>query len=158
MTNLLLWFSVISVGVMAGVYFTFSTFVMRSLDVIGRPAGMLAMQSINRVIVRSPFLPLFFGSTLTATVLAVMALLDMEQAGALYLLIGSGSYVLGMFVVTIAGNVPLNNALEDAAADSAKGEAMWQRYMSRWVAWNHVRTLACTLSLGFLVAALVERA
>ena len=158
LTNLLLWFTILSVGVMAGVYFTFSAFVMRSLDAIGRPAGMLAMQSINRVIVRSVFLPLFFGSTLAAAVLAVMALLDMAQAGAMWLLAGSATYVIGMFVVTVVGNVPLNNALEAASADSEEGEAMWQRYMSRWVAWNHVRTAACTLSLGFLVAALVERA
>ena len=45
LTNLLLWFSAISVGLMAGVYFTFSAFVMRSLDAIEAPAGMLAMQS-----------------------------------------------------------------------------------------------------------------
>ncbi len=158
LVDLLLWFTMLSVGIMAGVYFTFSAFVMRSLDVIGRPAGMLAMQSINRVIVRSPFLPLFFGSTLAAAVLAVMALLDMAPPGAMWLLAGSATYVIGMFVVTIAGNVPLNNALDAADAASAEGEAMWQRYMSRWVAWNHVRTVACTLSLGLLVAALVERA
>lgn len=157
LTDLLLWFTMLSVGLMAGVYFTFSAFVMRALDVIGRPAGMLAMQSINKVIVRSSFLPLFFGSTLAAAVLAVIALLDTEQAGALYLLTGSATYVIGMFVVTLAGNVPLNNALDAADPASAEGEAMWQRYMSRWVAWNHVRTVACTVSLGLLVAALVER-
>lgn len=153
----LLWFAVLSVGIMAGVYFTFSAFAMRALDAIGRPAGMEAMQSINRVIVRSPFLPMFFGSTLAAAVLGVVALLDLSQPGAAYLLVGGASYVLGMFVVTVVGNVPLNNALEAAPADSPEGEAMWRRYMTSWVAWNHVRTIACTLSMGFLVAALVAR-
>ena len=51
----LLWFTAISVGIMAGVYFTFSAFVMRSLDAIEAPAGMLAMQSINRIILKSVF-------------------------------------------------------------------------------------------------------
>lgn len=155
--DLLLWFAVLSTAIMAGVYFTFSTFVMRSLDAVGLPAGMLAMQSINRVIVRSPFLPLFFGSTLASAALAVTALLDLSQPGGQWLLAGGAGYVLGMFVVTVVGNVPLNNALEAADADSAEGEAMWRRYMARWVAWNHVRTLACTVSLGMFVAALVAR-
>ncbi len=153
----LLWFAVLGVGVMAGVYFAFSAFVMRSLDAIGQVAGMLAMQSINRVILKSPFLPLFFASSGAAAVLAVVALLDLSQPGAVFLLAGAAAYVLGMFVVTVVGNVPLNNALEAAAADSAEGETMWRRYMRSWVAWNHVRTVACTLSLGLLVAALVAR-
>ncbi len=156
-TDGVLWFAVLGVGVMAGVYFTFSAFAMRALDAIGLPAGMQAMQSINRVIVRSLFLPLFFASSLAAAVLAVVALLDLSQPGGLLLLVGGASYVLGMFVVTVVGNVPLNNALEAAAADGAEGEAMWRRYMNSWVAWNHVRTLACTLSMAFLVAALVAR-
>lgn len=153
----LLWFAVLSVGLMAGVYFTFSAFAMRALDAIGQPAGMLAMQSINRVIVRSPFLPLFFGSSLAAAVLALLALLDLSQAGAVFLLAGGSSYVLGMFVVTVVGNVPLNNALEAAEAGGAEGAAMWRRYMTSWLAWNHLRTVACTASLGLLVAALVAR-
>ncbi|GAB5486514.1 MAG: hypothetical protein Pars2KO_00840 [Parasphingorhabdus sp.] len=60
MTTILLWFSAISVGIMAGVCFTFSVFVMRSLDAFEKPAGMIAMQSINRIIQRSLFLSLFF--------------------------------------------------------------------------------------------------
>lgn len=153
----LLWFTMLGVGVMAGVYFTFSAFAMRALDAIGLPAGMEAMQSINRVIVRSVFLPLFFTTSVAAAVLAVVALLDLSQPGASFLLAGGASYVLGMFVVTVVGNVPLNNALETAAADSAEGEVMWRRYMKSWVAWNHVRTIACTLSMALHVAALVAR-
>ena len=43
----LLWFAIISIGLMAGVYFTFSAFVMRSLDVIEKPSGMLARTRAN---------------------------------------------------------------------------------------------------------------
>ncbi|WFL78302.1 DUF1772 domain-containing protein [Altererythrobacter arenosus] len=153
----LLWFTVISVAIMAGVYFTFSTFVMRSLDEIAAPAGMLAMQSINRVILKSIFLPIFFASSLAAAALVVLTLLEPSVPGAGWALLGSGLYVLGMFVVTVAGNVPLNNRLEATDAKGPDGEAMWATYLARWTLWNHLRTLACTVSLVLLILAISAR-
>ena len=157
LTHILLWFSAISVGIMAGVYFTFSAFVMRSLDAMAAPSGMLAMQSINRIIVKSSFLPLFFGSTLTCVLLSVLAGIDLAAPGAVWALLGGAAYVVGMFVVTIAGNVPLNNRLEATLADGPDGPAMWAMYMKHWVVWNHVRTLACIASAILLVMALIAR-
>ena len=157
MTNGLLWFSIISTGIMAGVYFTFSAFVMRALDEIEAPAGMLAMQSINRVIVNSAFLPLFFLSTIASVVLCGLALFDLGRAGAFWLLSGSTIYVLGMFVVTIAGNVPLNNRLEATVAAEPEGADMWRIYLRKWKVWNHVRTACCTISMGLLVTAATIR-
>ncbi len=154
---ILLWFAVISVGLMAGVYFTFSTFVMRSLDAIEAPAGMIAMQSINRVILRSVFLPIFFLSTAACAILAGMALLDLSAPGAPWILIGSVLYVVGMFAVTVAGNVPLNNRLDTVSADTAEGAEMWREYLDRWTLWNHARTISCTVSLALLVLGLSVR-
>ncbi len=156
-TNSLLWFTAISVGLMAGIYFTFSVFVMRSLDAIEAPAGMLAMQSINRIIVKSFFLPIFFLSSLAGAALAVIGGLDISAPGALGMLIGGGLYVIGMFGVTVVGNVPLNNRLEATAADGPDGLAMWALYLEQWTRWNHVRTIACTGSLVFLILAIAER-
>ena len=153
----LLWFTAISVGIMAGVYFTFSVFVMKSLDEIEAPAGMLAMQSINRVIVKSLFLPIFFASSLTSAVLAVMMLLAPSATGSTWALIGSCLYFFGMFVVTVVGNVPLNNRLEATDAKGPDGAGMWSIYLSKWTVWNHVRTLACTGSLIFLILAISVR-
>ena len=155
--NTLLWIAVILVGVMAGVYYTFSAFVMRSLQALDEPCGMLAMQSINRIIVKSSFLPAFFASTLACAVLVVLAGLDMGAPGAMETLFGGAVYVVGMFGVTVAGNVPLNNKLEAADATSPEGSAMWAHYLSRWTLWNHVRTLACTVSFVLLILAIAQR-
>lgn len=46
----------IACAVMAGVYFAFSGFVMRSLRALPAVQGMAAMQSINRVILSSSFM------------------------------------------------------------------------------------------------------
>lgn len=154
MITILLWFAAISVGIMAGIYFAFSVFVMRSLDVIDHPVGMIAMQSINRVIQKSLFLPLFFISSLACLVLIVFGVINWGQSGALQMAVGGVLYIVGMLVVTVAGNVPLNNALEQTDASGPDGEAMWRRYMQRWLPWNHVRTISCTISLGLFISAI----
>lgn len=157
LTNILLWFSAISVGLMAGVYFTFSAFMMRALDAIEPPAGMLAMQSINRIIVQSSFLPIFFASTLACIALCVIAVTDLANAGSFWALVGSATYVFGMFVVTLIGNVPLNNRLEAVSADGPEGREMWSLYLKKWTAWNHIRTIACTVSLAMLILSISDR-
>ncbi|MBC2776384.1 anthrone oxygenase family protein [Parasphingopyxis marina] len=157
-TTILLWFSVLSVGLMAGVYFTFSAFGMAALGSIDRAAGIAAMNAINVVIVRSLFLPLFFGSSASCLALAVIGALAWGAAGAAAMAVGGALYFAGMFLVTIARNVPLNNALAAADPASDDGARIWADYLTRWTRWNHIRTLASTLSLALLVLAMVQRA
>lgn len=152
-----LWFAAISVGIMAGVYFTFSAFVMQSLDALERPAGMVAMQSINRIILKSLFLPLFFASSLACLLLAVFGVMIWGAAGAWQMVTGGTLYLVGMLAVTAVANVPLNNALEATDANGPEAEAMWRRYMQGWLPWNHVRTVSCTVSLVLLIGAIAER-
>jgi len=153
----LLWFTTVLVGVMAGVYFAFSAFVMKSLDEIDAPAGMLAMQSINRVIVRSTFLPIFFASSLASVALIALMLIEPSTIGSRWALWGSVLYFLGMFAVTLVGNVPLNNRLEAANAKGPDGVEMWSLYLRKWTRWNHIRTIACTGSLVLFILALCAR-
>ena len=153
----LLWFSAISVGIMTGVYFAFSAFIMKSLDEIEAPEGMIAMQSINRIIVRSLFLPIFLASSLASIAIIALVLFGPSTLGAKWALMGSGLYVVGMFIVTIAGNVPLNDQLESTDADGPDGAEMWSLYLAKWMAWNHVRTVACTVSLILLILAIDAR-
>ena len=46
----LLWFSAIGCGLMAGLYFAFSTFIMTALGRIDQAAGIAATNAINKVI------------------------------------------------------------------------------------------------------------
>jgi uncharacterized membrane protein len=143
----LLWFCAISCGLLGGLYFAFSAFIMRALADIEPAAGAAAMNAINRVILRSAFMPLFLGSTLACATLSILGLI----AGSWLLIAGGALYVIGMFVVTMAFNVPLNNAL---LASAARDPAVWRQYVLRWTRWNHVRTLASTGASALFIAAL----
>ncbi|MDX1733793.1 MAG: anthrone oxygenase family protein [Halioglobus sp.] len=140
----LTWTLAISSGLMAGTYLAFSAFIMRSFASLGADQGSAAMNAINRVILRSAFMPLFFGSSLVALLLAVAGLWHWGQTGAGSAVFAGLVYVVGMFVTTAAANVPLNNALAAAAEDPQQSQQVWQDYLVRWTRWNSLRTIAST--------------
>lgn len=154
LVSLGLWGMAMASGVMAGVYFAFSSFVMRSLDQLPIPQGVAAMQSINRVILSSTFMPLFIGSSLLSAALAAGSLLRWGQPEAAPMLAGGLVYVLGMFACTAAFNVPLNEALDGLDPTSAEAAAAWQDYLRRWTRFNHVRTVASLVTCGLFAWAI----
>ncbi len=151
--SILLWFCVLGCGLLAGLYFAFSVFIMSALDRLGPEAGAAAMNAINTVILRSLFMPVFLLTSLASLVLAAIGVLRWGEHGAGLLIAGGLCYFVGMFVVTMAFNVPLNNLLQ--ASQAADVEANWRRYMVSWTRWNHVRTLASLAASALFIAALV---
>lgn len=152
----LLWFSAVGCGLMAGLYFAFSAFIMTALRRIEPAAGAAAMNSINSAILRSLFMPIFLGSSLASLILVGVGLLRWSRPGSAEMLGGGTLYVVGMFMVTMMFNVPLNNVLASADAASARGSETWSGYLRRWTAWNHVRTLASTGALALFIAAIAR--
>jgi len=147
-------FSTLGCGLMAGVFFAFSTFVMRALARRPPAESIAAMQTINITVINPLFMAVFLGTAATCAVLAVSSLLRWPQAGSAYLLAGSLLYVIGTFLVTMLFNVPLNNALAAVEPASADGEKVWAGYLTAWTMWNHVRTAAALAAAGLLTLAL----
>jgi uncharacterized membrane protein len=136
----------LSTGLMAGVFFAFSTFVMKALARLPIPQGIAAMQSINLTAINPVFMAVLFGSTAVCLLLAVYSLVSWPQQAAFYLLLGSVLYLVGCFLTTALFNVPLNNALARVDPGSMDGARLWARYLTSWPAWNHVRTLSSILA------------
>jgi uncharacterized membrane protein len=150
----LTFIAALGAGLNAGVFFAFSTFVMTALSRLTPMQGITAMQSINVAAISPLFMTALFGTAAICAVLVVVSLSLWGSAGALYALAGSLLYLVGSILVTIVFNVPLNNALASAAADSADGVTLWGRYVPRWTAWNHVRAVAALLAAALFVLAL----
>lgn len=141
-------------GLIAGVFFAFSNFVIKALDRIPPVQGMSAMQSINVVVLNPLFLGIFLGTAAACLLLAIHSLARWQSPGSAWMLAGSALYLLGTFGVTLAFNVPRNNAL--ASIDASKPEAVeaWRGYVSSWTRWNHVRTIAALAAAALLTLAL----
>lgn len=56
--------SALGCGLMAGVFFAFSTFVMKALGALPPAQGIAAMQSINVAVINRWFMAAFFGTAL----------------------------------------------------------------------------------------------
>ncbi len=141
-------------GMMAGVFFAFSAFVMKALARLPAKQGIAAMQAINVAAVTFAFMAALFGTALACGVLAVWALFAWDERFAPYLLVGSALYLVGTILLTIAYHVPRNEALARVEPYSADAEGHWRRYLSSWTAWNHVRAVAALAAATTLIIAL----
>ncbi|MBE9180012.1 DUF1772 domain-containing protein [Oculatella sp. LEGE 06141] len=148
-------FSALGCGLVAGIFFAFSTFVMRALAQRPSAEGIAAMQAINITVINPWFMTVFLGTGVACLVLAIASLFKGHQSHTTYLLVGSLLYLIGCFGVTIVFNVPLNDALAIAQPNSTEGTDLWAKYLTNWTFWNHVRTIAAfgaaalfTLALG----------
>ena len=152
--TVLLWAVALSSGLMAGVYFAFSGFIMKALDDIETAQAITAMNAINRVILRSSFMPVFFGSSIISLFLVVAAFVYWDEAGAGLTLIAGMVYFVGMFVCTAVFNVPLNNTLARTGVTSDNAQQDWTYYLNNWTKWNHLRTVSslvtCVLCIWLL--------
>jgi uncharacterized membrane protein len=136
----------VGTGLMGGVFFAFSSFVMKALASLPQPQGMVAMRSINITAVNPLFMAALFGSAAVCGLLALCSLASWPQRGAWPLLIGSLLYLIGAFLTTVLFNVPLNDALARADPASVAGARLWARYLATWSAWNHVRAASSILA------------
>ena len=140
---------VIGSGLMAGLYFAFSTAVMPALRRLRPAPGAEAMQQVNRVILNPLFLLVFMGTGLLCLLLVIGAPFS-GRPGTGWIVIGGLLYLVGNIGLTMVVNVPMNNRLDAANPLTDQGAAIWADYLSRWTAWNHVRALACTAAAAAL--------
>lgn len=148
-----IFLTAIGSGLMAGLFFTFSNFVMKALGKTQPTQGIAAMQSINITILNPLFFLVFMGTALTSIVLPVSLIWSDQQPNEGYVIIGGLFYIIGVMVVTIVVNVPMNNALEAVDAESEEAHTLWKRYLTDWTRWNHVRTVASVMAMLFFILA-----
>ncbi|ESY74009.1 DUF1772 domain-containing protein [Mesorhizobium sp. M0051] len=145
---ILIFIAAIGSGVIGGVFFAFSTFVMPGLGRMPAAGGIAAMNSINVTAVTPLFMTALFGTALACLIVGAGAVMDWSQSGSLWLIAGSLVYLIGIVVVTMVFNVPLNDALATVDPASASGASLWSRYLNEWVMWNHVRTVSGIAALA----------
>ncbi len=150
----LILLSALGCGLMAGVFFIFSNTVMSALARLKPPQGIVAMQTINSIILNPLFFVAFLGPAAPCLLLTISLFWRWQQAGAGYLLAGSLLYLGGSIVVTIVFNVPMNEALDTVKPESDEAAIMWAKYLTNWTAWNHVRTVASFLAATAFILAL----
>jgi len=140
-------------GLAAGVFGLYQHTIMRGLAHTDDRTFIGAFQAMDRAIINPWFMSSFFGALLLT---AAAAFLNPGKAW----IIAAFVLSLAVVIITLAINVPLNDALKAAGDPDRISDlaAVRERFdEARWSAWNLVRTIASTAAFGFLCWALVVR-
>jgi uncharacterized membrane protein len=135
-------------GTIGGVFFGFSTFVMKAIAALPASQGVVAMQRINVVVLNPLFLGVFVGTALISMTGVILAVARWHGSQSLWLLTAGLLYFVGTFGVTRAFNIPRNERLAGLNAHSPEASEYWTVYVREWTRWNHVRTVASIAAAG----------
>ena len=146
----------IGAGTIGGVFFAFSSFVMKALAQLPASQGVAAMQRINVVVLNPLFLGVFLGTAALAAGCAIGSFFPWSPPSSPWLLAAGLLYLGGTFFVTMAFNVPRNERLARLEAGSSEAAVYWPVYAREWSRWNHLRTAASVASAACSAAALAS--
>jgi uncharacterized membrane protein len=147
-------FAAVGCGLIGGLLFTFSNFVMKALSQQPPDSSIRTMQAINIYILNPLFLFVFLGAAVASAILAVATVSRLSYPGAPLLLVGCILYIVGVVGVTMVFNVPLNNKLAEQNPTTVEAAQFWLTYVSEWMKWNHVRTIASLMAAVLLILAI----
>ncbi|NKC31703.1 anthrone oxygenase family protein [Falsiroseomonas selenitidurans] len=150
---ILLGLAVLSAGWSAGFFWSWSFTVMPGLSAAAPLTAVEAMRAANAGIRTAFFAFVFFGPLPLALAAgaAQVALGARQRAGAA----GAAAvvYGLGVILVTVLFNLPLNDSLAQAQVTATNAAETWAGYAGPWTAWNHLRVAASTATMLLLVLA-----
>ena len=156
LTTLAVVIGLLGSALIGGVFFAFSSFVMGALGRLSSDAGIEAMQSINVVVINRSVLGAFMGTAVLCLGLVIVAMNGWGGQWAPLVVAGSLFYIVGTFIVTMVGNVPLNNRLAEVLAGDRDADAVWALYLERWTRLNSLRAAAAMTSTLLFALALMN--
>ncbi len=149
--------SLISCALVAGVFLTFSDFVMKALNGARTSAGVEVMQGINREVFKTIFMVLLIGMWGVSAALGAYAYLSTPSSGGATIIAAAAIYSFGVAGVTLVFNVPMNTKLAAKDYDSPEAAAYWADvYFPRWTFWNWVRGVASGVAAVLYLTACLQ--
>ena len=142
-------------AIVGGVFSAFSEFIMAGLLRASPKGGIESMQAINKTVIPTQFVAGIFIISIAATMFAFHAYSHFEGIAQIQLIAAAVVYVTSVFLMTLFGNVPMNNKLESLDPVSDEAAAYWRIYGRRWTRLNHFRSIGSIVTAGlYLFAAL----
>lgn len=152
MITVLLIITAVLTALIAGLFYAYSCSVVLGLGKLSDAEYLKAMQSINREILNPVFFMSFMG---TAILLPVSAFfLRGQQPVFIFLVLAALAYLIGVFGVTVAGNVPMNDQLDQFNISGSTAEAikqMRENFEARWNFLNNIRTVFSVITIILVI-------
>jgi uncharacterized membrane protein len=142
-------------AIVGGVFSAFSEFIMSALIKTEASGAIEAMQNINRDVIKTQFVAGILSIAAFSAVFAVYSLFVFEGAALVTLILASLVYLGSVFVVTMVGSVPMNDALARLDHNSLDARIYWERYTRTWTLLNHARSFGSILTSGLYIIAAI---
>lgn len=141
--------SLILSGAIFGFFYAWVCSTMWGLDAADPRVAIKAMQAMNASVRNGVFAPAFFATPFVMLLTAALARAQQRNAAAWAFTIGGVIYLFGGLVLTMAVNVPMNEALAEVSAPDQRDVAtrIWADYSPRWQMWNQIRTVLSGVAL-----------
>ncbi|WP_421801104.1 DUF1772 domain-containing protein [Flagellimonas sp.] len=150
--------TILLTGLTAGLCFTWTNAVTPGIGRLDDLGYLQSFQEMNRAIINPLFLVVFFGPFFTHI---ANIYLNRNQSNTIFwMLFAAGIlYVAGVVVITIFGNVPLNEMLESTNLENSSPEklkALRNSFEHKWNRLHLIRTITSVLSLLLLILTLSQ--
>ena len=148
---------VLLTGLSAGLCFTWSNAITQGIGRLDDFSYLSAFQQMNRSIINPLFIIVFFGPFFLG--LLNIYLFKNETGPIIWLLIISiAFYFCGVLLVTMFGNVPLNDLLDKSDLSKASVEdlkLLRNQFEVKWNRLHFIRTISSTISFTLLILTLL---
>ena len=150
--TIILALAILLTGLMAGIFFTWSNAVKPGIGKLSDIEYLTALQSMNRVILNNAFKIIFLGAIIAVALVPVFYF-NLYPKNIFWLFVFTlVIYWIGVFGVTVSGNIPLNEILDKTNLESITSEEIKTLRKSIEVKWNNFNLIRCISSaITFLI-------
>ncbi len=150
--------TILLTGLTAGLCFTWTNAVTPGIGRLDDLGYLQSFQEMNRAIINPLFIIVFFGP-LFGHIANIY--LNKNQPNTIFLMLFAAGilYVAGVVVITIFGNVPLNEMLESTDLENSSPDqlkALRNSFENKWNRLHLIRAIASTLSFLLLILTLLQ--
>ena len=144
--TIILALAILLTGLMAGIFFTWSNAVKPGIGKLSDIEYLRALQSMNRVILNNAFKIIFLGAIIAVALVPVFYF-NLYPKNIFWLFVFTlVIYWIGVFGVTVSGNIPLNEILDKTNLESITLEEIKTLRKSIELKWNNYNLIRCISS------------
>ncbi|MES2560395.1 MAG: anthrone oxygenase family protein [Bacteroidota bacterium] len=152
--------SILLTGLLAGLFYGYQCSVINGLGALGNKEYLLSFQSIDKYIQNPVFFLSFMGSLIVLPIASYVFYKSGNYDLFPYVITATTIYAIGVFGITAACNVPLNEMLRDFDIQSATENQLQEirmHFETSWNNWHFIRTLASIASFITLIIPLLKK-
>lgn len=149
----ILFFTILFTGISAGLCFTWSNSVTPGIGRLDNLGFLQSFQHMNRVIINPTFLIVFF-TPLLLNLINIYLVKNTSITLMWLLILATVIYFFGVVLITIFGNVPLNEMLDKidlSVANNNELRNLRETFEDKWNRLHLIRTIASSVSFSLLI-------